>query len=159
MVGLLGRVISSSQGLYLHRTTQHRKARDKHSCLERDSNPRSQQPTGQDPCLRPHGHCDRHFSIINIEKGPDEEQAILLISNEVILYIAFQTEGISSKPLNMQNRFIYSPLLRCNIMDEQRSYDSNLAYGTVICHNQYGFHETARSATTKLHVKYVGIYN
>jgi hypothetical protein len=25
MVGLLGRVISSSQGLYLHRTTQHRK--------------------------------------------------------------------------------------------------------------------------------------
>jgi hypothetical protein len=27
MVGLLGRVISSSQGLYLHRTTQHRKMR------------------------------------------------------------------------------------------------------------------------------------
>jgi hypothetical protein len=27
MVGLLGRVISSSQGLYLHRTTQHRKTR------------------------------------------------------------------------------------------------------------------------------------
>jgi hypothetical protein len=56
MVGLLGRVISSSQGLYLHRTTQHRKTRDKHPCLERDSNPRSQQPTGQDPSLRLHGH-------------------------------------------------------------------------------------------------------
>jgi hypothetical protein len=27
MVGLFGRVISSSQGLYLHRTTQHRKTR------------------------------------------------------------------------------------------------------------------------------------
>jgi hypothetical protein len=27
MVGLLGRVISPSQGLYLHRTTQHRKTR------------------------------------------------------------------------------------------------------------------------------------
>jgi hypothetical protein len=27
MVGLLGRVISQSQGLYLHRTTQHRKTR------------------------------------------------------------------------------------------------------------------------------------
>jgi hypothetical protein len=27
MVGLLGRVISLSQGLYLHRTTQHRKTR------------------------------------------------------------------------------------------------------------------------------------
>jgi hypothetical protein len=60
MVGLLGRVISPSQGLYLHRTTQHRKTRDKYPCLERDSNPRSQQPIGQDPRLRPHGHCDRH---------------------------------------------------------------------------------------------------
>jgi hypothetical protein len=37
MVGLLGRVIS----LYLHRTTQHRKTRDKHPCLNRDLNPRS----------------------------------------------------------------------------------------------------------------------
>jgi hypothetical protein len=27
MVGLLGRVVSPSQGLYLHRTTQHRKTR------------------------------------------------------------------------------------------------------------------------------------
>jgi hypothetical protein len=44
MVGLLGRVISPSQGLYLHRTTQHRKTRDKHPCLKWDSNPRSQQP-------------------------------------------------------------------------------------------------------------------
>jgi hypothetical protein len=59
MVGLLGRVISPSQGLYLHRTTQHRKTRDKHPCLEWDSNPQSQQPTGQGPRLRPHGHCDR----------------------------------------------------------------------------------------------------
>jgi hypothetical protein len=62
-VGLLGRVISPSQGLYLHRTTQHRKTRDKHPCLERDSSPRSQQPTGQDPRLRPHGHCDRHVNV------------------------------------------------------------------------------------------------
>jgi hypothetical protein len=44
MVGLLGRVISPSQNLYLHRTTE--KDADKHACLERDSNPRSQQPTG-----------------------------------------------------------------------------------------------------------------
>jgi hypothetical protein len=58
MVRLLGRVISPSQGLYLHRTTQ--KDADKHPCLEQDSNPRSQQPTGQDPRLRPHGYCDRH---------------------------------------------------------------------------------------------------
>jgi hypothetical protein len=38
-------------------TTQ--KDADKHPSLERDSNPRSQQPTGQDPRLRQHGHCDR----------------------------------------------------------------------------------------------------
>jgi hypothetical protein len=63
MLGLLGRVISPSQGLYLHRTTQHIKTRDKHPCLERDSNPRSQQPTGQDPRLRPHGHCDRRNKV------------------------------------------------------------------------------------------------
>jgi hypothetical protein len=62
MAALLGRVISPSQGLYLHRKTQHRKTRDKHPCLERDSNPRSQQPPGQDPLLRPHDHCDRRCS-------------------------------------------------------------------------------------------------
>jgi hypothetical protein len=44
---------------------------DKHPCVERDSNPRSRQPTGQDPRLRPHGHCDRRrratvILIINI---------------------------------------------------------------------------------------------
>jgi hypothetical protein len=36
---------------------------DKHPCLERDSNPRSQQPTGQDRRLRLHGHCDWHRSF------------------------------------------------------------------------------------------------
>jgi hypothetical protein len=40
-VGLPGRVISSSQGLYLHRTTQHRKTMDKHPCPMQDSNTRS----------------------------------------------------------------------------------------------------------------------
>jgi hypothetical protein len=39
-VGLLGRVISSSQGLYLRKTTQHRRTKDKHPCLKRDSDPR-----------------------------------------------------------------------------------------------------------------------
>jgi hypothetical protein len=40
MVGLLGRVISPSQGLYLHRTTQHsttQKDTYKHPCLKRYS--------------------------------------------------------------------------------------------------------------------------
>jgi hypothetical protein len=34
-------VISPSQGLYLHRTAQHRETKDKHPCPKRDSNPRS----------------------------------------------------------------------------------------------------------------------
>jgi hypothetical protein len=57
-VGLLGRVISPSQGLPTQSNTTQKDA-DKHPCLERDSNPRSQQPSGQDPRLRPHDHCDR----------------------------------------------------------------------------------------------------
>jgi hypothetical protein len=40
-VELPGRIISSSQGLYLHRTTQHRRIKDEHACPERNSNPRS----------------------------------------------------------------------------------------------------------------------
>jgi hypothetical protein len=36
-----GPVISPSQGLYLHRTTQHKETKDKHPCLKRNSNPRS----------------------------------------------------------------------------------------------------------------------
>jgi hypothetical protein len=46
-------------------TTQ--KDADRHPCLERDSNPRSQQPTGQDPRLRPHGHRDRHWNSYHIK--------------------------------------------------------------------------------------------
>jgi hypothetical protein len=41
LVVLFGRVISPTQGLYLHRTTQDRKART-HPCLKWDSKPRSQ---------------------------------------------------------------------------------------------------------------------
>jgi hypothetical protein len=42
----LDRWSARSRGLYLHRTTQHIKTRDKYPCLQRDSNPRSRQPTG-----------------------------------------------------------------------------------------------------------------
>jgi hypothetical protein len=60
MVGLLGRVISPSQGHYLHRTTQHRKTRTNIHAL---SGIRTHDPSNQrakTPRLRPHGHCDRH---------------------------------------------------------------------------------------------------
>jgi hypothetical protein len=40
VVGLLGRVISSSQGLYVHRTTQHREPRTNIHALSGDSKPR-----------------------------------------------------------------------------------------------------------------------
>jgi hypothetical protein len=40
-VGLLAPVISPSQGLCLHRTTQRGETKDKHQCLKRDSNSRS----------------------------------------------------------------------------------------------------------------------
>jgi hypothetical protein len=83
MVGLLGRVISPSQGLYLHRTTQHRKTRDKLPCFERDSNPRSQQPTGQDPRLRPRGHCDRQILLLYCGKYA----RVLNLSNIICRYV------------------------------------------------------------------------
>jgi hypothetical protein len=38
--GLLGRMMSTSQGLYLHRTTQHWENKDELPCFERDLNPR-----------------------------------------------------------------------------------------------------------------------
>jgi hypothetical protein len=44
MVGLLGRVISPSQGLYIHRTTQHRKTRTKIHAL---SGIRTHDPSNQ----------------------------------------------------------------------------------------------------------------
>jgi hypothetical protein len=71
-VGLLGRVISPSQGLYLitgqykHRIDGH-----KHPSLKWDSNPRSHVRAGEDcSCLRPRGHCDRprdHSLLINVQ--------------------------------------------------------------------------------------------
>jgi hypothetical protein len=50
------------------------KDEDKHPCLQRDSNPRSHYPSGQDPRPRPRGHCDRHQPflctlILNTESG------------------------------------------------------------------------------------------
>jgi hypothetical protein len=60
LVGFLGQGISKTQGLYLHRTTQHRKNADKHPCSERGSKPRSQCSSGRrNTCLRPRGHWDR----------------------------------------------------------------------------------------------------
>jgi hypothetical protein len=57
-VGLLGRVISSPQGLYLNANTDKRthNTNTKHPCSEWDSNTRSRR---QRERLRPRGYCDR----------------------------------------------------------------------------------------------------
>jgi hypothetical protein len=51
-VGLLGRVISSSQGLYLHTNTEKRTHihKTKHPCPEWDSNPWSRLPSELKQC-------------------------------------------------------------------------------------------------------------
>jgi hypothetical protein len=61
--GLLGRVISPSQGRYLN-IGQHKhrkKCMHRHQCLQWNSNPRSQRSSER----RPRGHCDRRFNIPN----------------------------------------------------------------------------------------------
>jgi hypothetical protein len=47
------------KGLYRQRITQHINKRDKHTCSQRDSNPRSQQTSGQNLCLKLPDHRDR----------------------------------------------------------------------------------------------------
>jgi len=47
LVGLLRRGIGPTQGLYLHRTTLHRKNADTHLCPEQDSNVWSQSSSGR----------------------------------------------------------------------------------------------------------------
>jgi hypothetical protein len=66
LVGLLGRGISPTQGLYLHRITKHRKTRT-HPCLEWNSNPQSQCSSGRRPYMpqtaRPLGSTPRNIYI------------------------------------------------------------------------------------------------
>jgi hypothetical protein len=63
LLELLGRVISSSQGLYLYTNTEKRthNTNTKHSCPRQDSNPHdhSVRASEDSSCLRPRGYCDR----------------------------------------------------------------------------------------------------
>jgi hypothetical protein len=120
MVGLLGRVISPSQGLYLHRTTPTQKDADKHPCLERDSNPRSQQTTGHDPRLRPHGHCDRHMytqtHIYKIPEGYILQQHLsyclcILVQNTLSHEIMFATETHLNNFVNLTKYVLHVYIL------------------------------------------------
>jgi hypothetical protein len=54
------------KSLYRHSITQ-RNTWDKHLCLQRDSNPRPQQPSGYDLRLRQRGHRDRQVIVVSCE--------------------------------------------------------------------------------------------
>jgi hypothetical protein len=128
MVGLLGRVISPSQGLYLHKSTTQKDA-DKHPCLDRDSNPRSQQPTGQDPRLRPHGHCDGRYFNIRWRKLQSHKKHMSLACPVVSTSPSFTFVSLStvpphtstpctliiSKPVGLHSQKIFTQLLLKNI--------------------------------------------
>jgi hypothetical protein len=57
LAGLLARGVSPSQGLFLHRTVQHRKMRTWQVCLEWISNPWCQCSNGEEPFCRARGSC------------------------------------------------------------------------------------------------------
>jgi hypothetical protein len=63
-VGLLGQVISSSQGLYLFTNTEkHTFTNTKHPCPEWDSNPGSRLPSERRESTLPLGYRDRLFRL------------------------------------------------------------------------------------------------
>jgi hypothetical protein len=67
LVGLLGRGISPTQGLYLHRTTQHRKKR---THIHDPSRIRTCYPNvraaEESTCLRPRGHWNRQVYDVRV---------------------------------------------------------------------------------------------
>jgi hypothetical protein len=68
LVGLFGRGIIPTQGLYLHRTTQHRKTRT-HIHAPSDSNVRAAEVS---TCLRPRGLRDRrYFKLLRVNTSLD----------------------------------------------------------------------------------------
>jgi hypothetical protein len=81
LVGLLGGGISPAQGLYLHRTTQHRETQTHIHALSRirtcDPNVRA---ADDSTCLRPLGHWDRPLIIkINIKLSWQLSQNYLIV--------------------------------------------------------------------------------
>jgi hypothetical protein len=68
LVGLLGRGISPTQGLYLHRTTQHRKKKNADIHIHASSGIRTHDPSVQavedSTCLRQRDHWSRAVPLI-----------------------------------------------------------------------------------------------
>jgi hypothetical protein len=58
-VGLLWTSDRTVAKASIHTGQDNTESRDKHPCLKRDSNPRSQHPRTQGLCFRPRGHWDR----------------------------------------------------------------------------------------------------
>jgi hypothetical protein len=68
-VGLFGRGISQSQGRYLHTEQQKHRINahtDTHALSGIPTHDPSVRENEDSPCLRPSGHCDRHFNVYAI---------------------------------------------------------------------------------------------
>jgi hypothetical protein len=112
-IGLLGRVISSSQGLYLNTgQLRHRKThtRIKHPCPEWDSNTRSRLPSKRiSTCLRPLGYRDRHFTWIS-SRNPSSVTGLISTSFASLLTffsMALQPPSALSSAFQFHDHFTY----------------------------------------------------
>jgi hypothetical protein len=88
MVGLLGRVISPSQGRYLH-TGQHKHKENSHTDTHALSGFRTHdpivQPSEDSSCLRPRGHCDHQEEKLQVLK-----YTVIYFMESVISVILYQ---------------------------------------------------------------------
>jgi hypothetical protein len=96
LLGLLRQWISPAQGLYLHRTTQHRKT-PTHPCLEWDSDPRSQCSCGRRQYVLQTARQRRIF-LLYLSKDLTKEILILLYYTKALLreFVALSWQNCSS---------------------------------------------------------------
>jgi hypothetical protein len=113
-VGLLGRGIGPTQGLYLHRTTQHRKTRTNiHASSGYRTHDLSGRAAEDSTCLRPHSHWDRliHnlFHIISCRKPRLEKRLLAqIVGNIKILFshqISLETFGFELTNFRQKHRW------------------------------------------------------
>jgi hypothetical protein len=109
MVGLLGRVISPSQGLYLQRTTQHRKTRTNIHVL---SGIRTHDPSNQ---LAKTNASDRTATVTGMERSIRDEKSVWL-SFQLLLLI-FHRITLNTRKMERAQRHLVQRtyILYCNI--------------------------------------------
>jgi hypothetical protein len=102
-------MISSSQGPLLTQDNTIYKHKDKHPRLERDSNPRSQQPSGQD--LRPRGHRDHHYVRIYICLKS-------LMIQQYLLKVIWDQWYLDSNSINRVNKWWKKERTQCSLQNK-----------------------------------------